>query len=225
MRPPARSRLKSVLAPALAALALALPHTARAVEITSVRVLEYGGYVAGAFRLHDVLSPRVRGTLDRGMPLTVQVTVDIWRRRAGWFDVLVASEGGAIRVDRNAWSDDFTLQRNLEPGTTFLTLDDVEAELDRPTRVLVTRLADLKPDESYYLIFHVDVKPLTVEDLEAVEQWLSGEAKRAGKPGPGSIARLPTYLVGVLANLSGLGDETVTVRTGAFDLEDLLRPR
>ena len=39
------------------------------------------------------------------------------------------------------------------------------------------------------------------------------------KPGPGSLARLPTYLVGVLANLSGLGDESTVVRTEAFALQ------
>ena len=67
------------------------------------------------------------------------------------------------------------------------------------------------------------MKPLTVEDIDEVERWLSGEAKRAGKPGPGSIARLPGYLVNLLANLSGLGDETATVRTSTFSRADLER--
>jgi len=67
----------------------------------------------------------------------------------------------------------------------------------------------------------VTVKPLTVEDLQRVEDWLSGEAKRTGRPGPGSIARLPRYLVGVLANLSGLGDETTRWRSASFLPADL----
>ena len=47
--------------------------------------------------------------------------------------------------------------------------------------------------------------------------------RQGGFAGPGSLARLPTYLVGVLANLSGLGDEAAVVRTEAFALEELLR--
>ena len=35
--------------------------------------------------------------------------------------------------------------------------------------------------------------------------------------------RLPSYMVGVLANLSGLGDEVATFRSGSFTREDLGR--
>jgi hypothetical protein len=206
------------------AIALALASApARAVELDGISAVETGGYVAGTARLSNVLTPRIRGALERGMPTTVDLTVEVWRARTGWFDAMVGRQGVTMRVFRNAWSDDFTFRRNLEPERTFLTLDDVERELQRPLRVSALRVAKLEPDERYYLIVRATVKPLTVEDLEAVEKWLSGEAKRAGKPGPGSLARLPTYLVGVLANLSGLGDESAVVRTEAFALEELLR--
>ena len=212
-------------APAVAlALACALaPGPARAVDLDGISAVETGGYVAGTARLSDVLTPRIRGALERGMPTTVDLTVEVWRSRTGWFDAMVGRQGVTIRVFRNAWTDDYTFRRNLEPERTFVTLDDVERELERPLRVSALRVAKLEPDERYYLIVRSTVKTLTVEDLEAVEKWLSGEAKRAGKPGPGSLARLPTYLVGVLANLSGLGDESAVVRTEAFALEELLR--
>jgi hypothetical protein len=205
------------------ACASASARPACAVELTGISAVESGGYVAGTVRLAHVLSPRIRSALDRGMPTTVDVTVEVWRARPGWFDALVGSQRASMRAFRNAWSDDFTFRRNLEPERTFVTLDDVEQEIERPLRVSVLRVARLDPDERYYLIVRATVRPLTVEDLEAVEKWLSGEAKRAGKPGPGSLARLPTYLVGVLANLSGLGDESAVVRTEAFALEELLR--
>jgi hypothetical protein len=210
------------LASALA-LALASARPAHAVELTGVSAVEAGGFVAGTVRLDGVLTPRIQGALERGMPTTVDVTVEVWRARPGWFDASVGSQRAVMRVFRNAWSDDFTFRRNMEPERTFLTLEDVEREIERPLRVSVLRVARLDPDARYYLIVRATVKPLTVEDLEAVEKWLSGEAKRAGKPGPGSLARLPTYLVGVLANLSGLGDESTVVRTEAFALEELLR--
>jgi hypothetical protein len=83
-------------------------------------------------------------------------------------------------------------------------------------RVRVLPLQRLAAADRYYVIVTAAVKPLTVEDLEAVEKWLSGEAKRSGKPGPGSIAKLPNYLVNVLANLSGFGDEVARWRSGDF---------
>jgi hypothetical protein len=213
----------AAIALACAAAAAGGARVARAVELGGISAIENGGYVAGTVRLAHVLTPRIRGALDRGMPTTVEVSVELWRARPGWFDKQIGVQRVMMRVFRNAWSDDFSLRRNLEPERMYLGLDDVEREIDRPLRASIARVAELDPDARYYLLVRATVKPLTVEDLDAVEKWLSGEAKRAGKPGPGSLARLPTYLVGVLANLSGLGDESSVVRTEAFALEELLR--
>ena len=199
------------------------PLPARAVEVSDVRVTRVEDHVTVTLHTGHVLSPRVRESLERGMPATVRLTVDVWRVRPGWFDQRVGSQRGEVRIARNAWSDEYQMRRLAGPLLTLLDLDETERELARPMRVRVLPVAELRPDARYYAIVRVEVKPLTVEDIEEVERWLSGEAKRAGKPGPGSIARLPTYMIGLLANLSGLGDETAQVRTGTFTRADLAR--
>jgi hypothetical protein len=204
------------------ALVLGPAGVARAVEVDAVRVTRVEDHVAVTLRMGGVLSPRVRASLERGMPATVDLSVDVWRVRPGWFDKLVKSERAEIGVARNAWSDEYQMRRQAGPTLTLLDLDEVEREMARPTRVRILPVDGLEADETYYAIVRVVVKPLSVEDIEEVERWLSGEAKRAGKPGPGSIARLPTYMLGVLANLAGLGDETVTHRTGTFMRRELL---
>ncbi len=211
-----------------AAIALALfsgpaapPGVAHAVELSDVRVSERQGYVTVSFRMESVLSDRIRNTLERGMPATVLVSLDVWRHRGGWFDELIENRTVIMRFYRDTWSDEYRLARQIEPESALPDIAAVERQLARPMRVAVTRVANLEPGEHYYAIVQVTVKPLTVQELEEVEKWLSGEARRAGKPGPASIARLPQYLVGVLANLSGLGDEVTSVRTETFDLERL----
>lgn len=195
---------------------------AQAVELADVRMGERQGYVTVSLRMTNVLSDRIRGTLERGMPATVLVHLDLWRHRGGWFDELKANQSVVLRFYRDAWSDEYRLARQLEPEMSLPDLAAVERELSRPLRVSVTRVANLDPDKRYYAIVEVTVKPLTVQELEEVEEWLSGEAKRAGRPGPASIAKLPRYLVGVLANLSGLGDERTSYRTETFDLAGVL---
>jgi hypothetical protein len=217
-------RLPAPLAGLVLALVLALrPVPAGAVEIHDVRVLRLGEYTGVALRTTGALSPRVRSSLERGMPATVRLSVELWRVRPGWFDHFVRAEHAEVRVARDAWSDEFQLERVGGPSVTLLDLDEAELEIERPTRVRLVTVSSMESGVRYYVIARVEVKPLTAEDIEEVEGWLSGEAKRAGKPGPGSIARLPSYMVGVLANLSGLGDEVATFRSGSFTREDLGR--
>jgi hypothetical protein len=201
---------------ALAAAAAVAPPPARAVEVADVRVTRVEDHATVSLRTTGVLSPRVRDSLERGMPATVRLTVELWRVRPGWFDHQVRVETSELRIARNAWSDEFQMRRRSGPLVTLIDLDETERELARPVRVRLHPVANLLPRERYYVLARVEVKPLSVEDIEEVERWLSGEAERAGKPGPGSIARLPASLVRMLANLSGFGDETATVRTGNF---------
>lgn len=205
----------------LVALLAGTAATALAVDLSDVRVTHVEQWLAVSLRTTQVLSPRVRDSLERGMPATVRLSVDVWKVRLGWFDQLVRTERAELRVARNAWSDEYQMRRQAGPLVTLLDLDEVEREFERPIRVRVLPVAALDPDARYYAIARIEVKPLTVEDIEEVERWLSGEAKRVGKPGPGSIARLPAYMIGVLANLAGLGDETATHRTGTFTQRDL----
>ncbi len=197
------------------------PGAAQGVGVVGTNVARAGDWLTTTLRVEDALSDRIAQSLDRGMPVTVVVRVDIWQDKAGWFDRLVGEQTVMLRAFRNAWSEDFTLRR--DPGGERMIPDLVrlESEIARPMRVHVVPMARLAPGELYYAIVHVAVKPLTVEDLEAVEKWLSGEAKRSGKPGPGSIAKLPRYLVGVLANLSGFGDEVVRWRSARFTSDQL----
>lgn len=222
------SFLRAALALGLGLALASCPAPAAAVALEEVRVTRVEDHATIGLRMAQVLSPRVRESLERGMPATVRLSVDVWKVRPGWFDQRVRGERAEVRVARNAWSDEFQMRRQAGPLLTLLDLDETERELGRPMRVRVLPLKDLDGGARYYVIARVEVKPLTVEDIEEVEDWLSGEAKRTGKPGPGSIARLPAYMLGLLANLSGLGDETDAVRTGTFDkaaLERIVPPR
>ena len=207
----------------LAVLVLAIaPRAAGAVEVVGTAVARAGGWATVTLRVDHAFSDRIAQTLDRGMPVTVVVTVDVWQDRAGWFDKLEGEQTIVLRAFRNAWSDDFTLRRGKEPDRTIADRSSLELEIARPMRVRVVPLSRLGAADRHYAIVTAAVKPLTVEDLEAVEKWLSGEAKRTGKPGPGSIAKLPSYLVNMLANLSGFGDEVARWRSGDFRVDQLV---
>ena len=200
---------------------LLLADTAGAVEVMGTALARSGDWMTVTLRVDKAFSDRIAQSLDRGMPVTVVVTVDVWQDRTGWFDKLEGEQTIVLRAFRNAWSDDFTLRRGRDPDKIILDRPALEQEIARPMRVKVLPVAKLGVADRHYAIVTAAVKPLTVEDLEAVEKWLSGEAKRSGKPGPGSIAKLPSYFVNVLANLSGFGDEVARWRSANFHVAQL----
>jgi len=205
------------------ALGLVPAAPARAVEVRDARVVVHEDVVKLEFRPVNTISDRIRGSLERGMPVTVLVNAEMWRVRPGWFDALASTRRSVIRIERDPWSDLYRVYRDQESPTELADLDRVEIQVQRPLRIRYTSASALGRTSRYYAIVRVDVKPLTVEDVAKVEDWLSGEAKRAGTPGPGSIAKLPGSLFGILANLSGFGDESTTWRGESFTVDQLAR--
>jgi hypothetical protein len=100
VRSPLPTRTSNLVArsavPLLLVLACARP--ARALEIAAETPHERGGYVWVDIRLGDLFAPRVESSLARGMPATLSLHAERWRRRTGWFDRLESSFDTELRL-------------------------------------------------------------------------------------------------------------------------------
>src|SRR5437870_5967527 len=76
----------------------------------------------------------------------------------------------------------------------------------------LTTLAALEPEGRCYVSVRVTIRPLSAEDLDEVEDWLSGEVKNPEGPERG----VPGYLLGIAVNISGLGDRTALAKSEWF---------
>lgn len=204
-RLPALARIPPALAAACLALLAAAP--ARALEFASIRPrLDAEGRIAVSFRLDEPLEERVERSLSRGMPATLLLHAELWRRRNGWFDRVERSIDATVRLRQDVWTSAWLLERAGLPPIAVTTLDSLESALSGPFALSFPESGRLSARASYFVVLSATVKPLSVEDAEEVEGWLSGEVRGQGGSGFGAITALPRALFDTVRNLAGLGD-------------------
>ena len=214
---PLRLRAASrALLPAVLALLAASPAGALEVEVLATR--EQGGQLWTDVRLAELFSPRVAESLSRGMPATLRLQTDLWRRRRGWFDRLESSFNAEMRVRYDVWSRSYLLERRGAPATSVSSLDSVEVALSRPIALRVGRMDALDERGRYYVVVTATLKPLSIEDVEEIEGWLSGEVRTSAGKGIGVITELPRSLFDAVRNFVGFGDQKARAISTDFEL-------
>jgi hypothetical protein len=177
------------------------------------------GAVEVTYRVENPWTPRLTETLLRGMPATITFEVGVWKRRTLWFDKLVLAMKSEHRVVYSPWDRTFRVRTgsSSRKARVVPTLDSLGSYLFSEHRLPLAAIAQLDAGASYYVSVRVTIRPLSAEDLDEVEDWLSGEVKNPDAPERG----MPGYLLGIAANLSGLGDRTALAKSDPFRPEAL----
>ena len=194
---------------------------ALALEVRLSTARERGGYIYVAATVSEPFSERIGESLQRGMPATLELRTELWRRRNGWFDRLESGYQAQMRIQYEAWNEQFRIEGPR--GQTFRvnTLDSAASTVSRPWAVPVGRVGGLVPSARYYVVVHAVLKPLSVEDVAEVEGWLSGEVKTQRGAGLGVITELPRSLFDAVRNFAGFGDQRTRSVSDEFGLRDL----
>lgn len=221
-RLPALARIAPALAAACLALLAAAP--ARALEFAALQPQrDSDGRIGVTFRLDDPLEDRVEHSLSRGMPVTLLLHAELWRRRNGWFDRVERSIDATVRLRQDVWANAWLLERAGLPAISEPTLDSLEIALSGPFSLAFPESGRLVTSASYFVVLSATVKPLSVEDAEEVEGWLSGEVRGQRSSGFGAITALPRALFDTVRNIAGLGDTRARAVSVEFTPRDLAR--
>lgn len=197
------------------------PALARAIEFAGADPSrDAEGRIAVTFRLTDPLEPRVEQSLGRGMPATLLLHAELWRKRSGWFDRVERSVDATVRLRYDVWTHEWRLERAGLPAITVASVDSLELALSRPMALAFPGTARLAAGARCFVVLSATVKPLSVEDVEEVESYLSGEVRG---PRGGGITALPRSLFDTVRNFAGLGDSRARVVSAEFSPGDLTR--
>jgi hypothetical protein len=213
---------RAVLAVLVLALAPAPTSAANNLGLSVGPVEQENGAVVVSYRVENPWTPRLTETLLGGMPATVTFEVGVWKRRTFWFDKLVLAIQSEHRVFYDPWQHTFRVRSGAVRGKSRIlpTLDSLATYLFAERRVALAAVETLDPTASYYVSVRATIRPLSAEDLDEVEDWLSGEVK-PDTPEHG----VRSYLLGLTLNISGLGDRTALAKSEAFRPSFLEAPR
>ena len=181
------------------------------------------GYVWVDVRLEDPLAPRIAQSLTRGMPATLELHAELWRRRAGWFHHFQSSFDASVRMRYEVWNESFRLERAGDAPLVVGSLDSLRAVLMRPIALPVERIPALQAGRRYYVVVSATLRPLTVEDIQEVEGWLGGEVDEQRHSGFGVITALPRSVFDAVRNFAGFGDQKARAISPDVTREELIR--
>lgn len=171
--------------------------------------------------IEHLLDPAIEEVLERGIPVTLVIEVEVWRERSAWFDRLEAFRGVTCKLQRDAWDEVYVLREASGGEEIFVDVAEATAALARRPGVAIAPLDVLTSDDSYYLVVNAALKPLTVEDMDELEDWLTGEIKSGRQRGFGLLG-LPKALFGLIKDVTGFGDRNDTLRTESFGLSEVV---
>lgn len=168
-------------------------------------------------RARAVLSDaRMRELLENGFPARLSYRVELWSserftdqlHRAVEWEVLVRWRG----TDQRYEVSQRVGNRVLSLGS-FARIEDAEAAVERPLRVPIAAPAR---NRRYYYQAALEVRTLSVSDLDEVNAWLHGELTPAvrGEQSPGTA--LTRGLRSLTSRLLGGERREYAARTGVF---------
>jgi hypothetical protein len=220
-----KRRLSSWIVLALAATPVPVRAAPGRVEITGVGVREER--LVAVVSLVDAFDAETRRAVERGLPITVRFTTELWRDRSRWFDKQIDSK---VTNSRLRWVPG---QRHFEildtgAGRYRETFPGLDAALERltPREVDVHDARDLQPDAPYYLAVEAALRPLTLEEFRQLDGWIDGRIRgEDGEPdvvteggGEGGVSGA---VFGFFVNLAGFGDTILRARGEIFRPREL----
>jgi len=205
-------------------LAALIPAASRAADPLALEDLGVRqGMVTATVRLTEGFDAETRTSVERGLPITVRYTVELWRKRRLWFDKQLDSRVRSFRVRYDPGERLFAVSGadRYRVRETFQSLD---AALERlsPRILDVYPRAALEEGSTYYVTVEMAIQPLTVEEFRELDGWISGRIR--GEDGSddeddlseGDGGGVSGALFGFLIDLAGFGDKILETETPGF---------
>ncbi len=166
-----------------------------------------------------IFNEQAHTTIREGGTSALDYTVELYRRRSGWFDSLIETRTFSFRVTY----DSFEGKYRLFSEDVRLKSDDFQRVVDQCTRlpnISFGKLDELNLDmnKEYYIVVRAHYQPMSVETLDELRSWMGDEgAPQREEQGRSLGARIAQALM----NAAGFGERDLSGGSPRFRPADL----
>lgn len=161
-----------------------------------------------------VTQPGIRSSLDAGLPVRIEVVVELWRDR--FIDRQVGRQEWRASVLYDPLERRYRILVGDDEARFTSSAEEAEALLSQSLRV---ELGPREPGRYYYL-GRIQVETLSLSDLDELRRWLQGDLAPAME-GEGRVSSaLGRGLQRILVRALGLPAERYQARTRTFRHRD-----
>ena len=171
--------------------------------------------------LFDAEAQRI---IRQGGTAAINYTVELYRRREGWFDTHVLTLPIPFRVSFDAFDRKYRLLGS-DIRLKSESFDEVVTQCTRLEGVLMGSMGELDLDmnATYYLVVRVSYQPMTVETIDELRNWISkpGDRTAEREQGGSSSTGVGTRIARALMSAAGYGEEELQGESERFVPRDL----
>jgi hypothetical protein len=203
----------------ISALAI-IPGIVLGIELQMGNPVYKDGGIAASVSISDTFPGELVSLIDKGAPISVEYTIELWRHRPGWFDARVAGAQIQYKIRYDSWDKEYTIVREAPGELVENTLDDEDEALEMISSSESVTLPTGENSGAFYLVGSVIIKTMNFSNFKEVESWLRGEVSTdRGRAIEDAPDRMGEFLFGLALKVSGLKNYSAEARSEYFDLE------
>ncbi len=132
--------------------------------------------------ISDTLPNELITYLNKGVPISIEYRIELWKERTRWFDKLVDTVNVNYNIRYDPWEKIYTVLQSTGNLSIECEMRELREALDLTNSTSDRKLALDGREALYYLIGQLSIKTMSFSNYKEVESWLRGGISNAKKP-------------------------------------------
>jgi hypothetical protein len=193
-------------------------------SVTVGEVYRQEGELRFSIETTGLFDAEAQRTIRQGGTAAIDYTVELYRRRAGWFDSHISTLPIPFRVSFDTFDRKYRLLGS-DIRLKTESFDEIVTQCTMLEGVLMGSMDELGLDmnATYYFVVRVSYQPMSVETIDELRNWMSkpGDQAAAREQGGSSSTGVGTRIARALMSAAGYGEEELQGESERFRPVDL----